>query len=481
MNEPDPQERDRWARLRFAIIGTLLAAPPARGQLRQALERLACKTWKHPNKGEAVQFAFSTIERWFYQTRRAADPIAALRQQIRSDAGEQRALLPAQQEALRSQYRQHASWTVQLHYDNLAVLAKIDTRLAPLPSYTTVLRFMRAEGLTRAPRKSRRRGEIEAQRRREQREVRSFEVAHCMALWHADYHHGSIKILTPAGQWRTPVLLGFIDDHSRLVCHLQWYLSESAQTFVHGLSQALQKRGLPRALMTDNGSPMIAAEVKRGLHELGILHETTLPYSPYQNAKIETLWALVESRLMAMLEGSAQELSLQQLNQTTQAWVELEYQRRAHRELSSTPLRRFLDGPQVGRDCPGSEALRRAFRAEAVRKQRRSDGTLSLFGVRFEVPARYRRVATLHVRYARWDLSCCDLVDARTGKHLCVLYPLDKGKNANSERRRVEVPATSSTRPREMAPLLKKLLADFAATGLPPAFLTNEEDPDHES
>lgn len=58
--------------------------------------------------------------------------------------------------------------------------------------------------------------------------------------------------------------------------------------------------------MIDNGSPMIAAEVKLVPHELSILHETTAPYSPEQNGKIETLWALVESRLMAMLEGCAE-------------------------------------------------------------------------------------------------------------------------------------------------------------------------------
>jgi len=41
-------------------------------------------------------------------------------------------------------------------------------------------------------------------------------------------------------------LLGVIDDRSRLVCHLQWYLDETAQSLVHGLSQAFMKRGLPR-------------------------------------------------------------------------------------------------------------------------------------------------------------------------------------------------------------------------------------------
>ena len=58
-------------------------------------------------------------------------------------------------------------------------------------------------------------------------------------------------------------MLGILDDHSRLCCHLQWYLSETAEDLVHGLSQAIQKRGLPRALMTDNGSAMIAEEIDR--------------------------------------------------------------------------------------------------------------------------------------------------------------------------------------------------------------------------
>ena len=53
-------------------------------------------------------------------------------------------------------------------------------------------------------------------------------------------------MLTRAGAWATPLLLALIDDHSRLICHLQWYLDETAETLVHGLTQALQKRGLPR-------------------------------------------------------------------------------------------------------------------------------------------------------------------------------------------------------------------------------------------
>jgi len=83
-----------------------------------------------------------------------------------------------------------------------------------------------------------------------------------------------------------PLLLGILDDHSRLGCHAQWYLAEDTEALCHGLSQAIEKRGLPRALMSDNGSAMIAAETRQGLQRLGVLHELTLPRSPYQKAKV---------------------------------------------------------------------------------------------------------------------------------------------------------------------------------------------------
>ena len=135
------------------------------------------------------------------------------------------------------------------------------------------------------------------------RETRSYEVAHVHGLWHLDFHQGSRPVLTAAGQWQTPQLLGILDDRSRLCCHLQWYLDETAEALVHGLSQAFQKRGLPRALLTDNGSAMLAAETVEGLERLGVVHHTTLPYSPEQNGKQESFWGQVEGRLLPMLEG----------------------------------------------------------------------------------------------------------------------------------------------------------------------------------
>ena len=114
----------------------------------------------------------------------------------------------------------------------------------------------------------------------------------------------------------------------------------------HGLSQALQKRGLPRGLMTDGGSAFVAAEMLEGLARLGIVHHQTVPNTPEQNGKQENFWGQVEGRLMPMLEGEKQ-LTLELLNRATLAWLELEYNRKCHSEIGTTPLERYLAGPSV--------------------------------------------------------------------------------------------------------------------------------------
>jgi putative transposase len=465
-----------WGRFRFAVVGALLSAPPPRGELKAAIRGLAAKTWTHPVTGRAVQFSAVTIERWYYTARREKDdPVGGLRRAVRKDCGHV-SLPAAVAERLRRQYHEHPHWSYQLHYDNLAALLKAEPALGGLRSYATVRRYLQAHGLVRQPRpQPRHAGEARAADRRQAREVRSFEAEYVGSLWHLDFHHGSLKVLTTRGQWQRPLALGILDDHSRLCCHLQWYLAETAADLVHGLAQAIQKRGLPRALMTDNGAAMVADEVTQGLLRLGIVHERTLPYSAYQNGKQEAFWGTVEGRLLAMLDGYA-ELTLAFLNEATQAWVEIEYNRAVHRELSCTPVERFAQAADVLRTSPSSDALREAFRLEAKRRQRQSDGTLSLEGVRFEVPARFRHFREVVVRYARWDLGRVDLVDPRHGTLLAPLYPLDRTANADG-RRAVLAPASAAPaatdRPRTgtLPPLLQKILADYSATGLPPAYL----------
>ena len=468
-----------WAQFRFSVIGGLLARPPDKGELRAELEKLAERHYRHPIDGSWVRFGLSTIERWYYRALNAEDPIKALGRKIRSDAGKATAMSPPLLDALGKQYARYPHWSYQLHADNLEALIEEQPHLGVMPSYSTVLRRMKERGWYRkaSSRRNLSPGQKLAQERLEKREVRGFDSSYVHGLWHIDYHKGRLRVVDANAVWHTPEAFAALDDCSRVCNHLQWYYSETAETLFHGLTQAFHKRGLPRELMSDNGAAMTAHETENGLLRLGIVHERTLAYSPYMNGKLETFWGQVEGRLMAML-SKVEHLTLDFLNKVTQAWVEMEYNRSLHDEIGSTPLERLLHGPDVSRPAPDTEALRFAFTTQQRRTQRKTDGTLQIEGVRFEVPSRFRHFRYLHVRYQRWNLSSAYLVDQRSGDLLARIYPQDKTKNAHGYRRILQPPAESivpEVDPEPLPPLMRKLISEYAATGLPPAYIPKDE------
>jgi hypothetical protein len=144
MNEPQIPMWQRWAQFRFSVIGELLSCPPEKGRLQKAIEHLAHKNYQHPtDPNQRICLGASTIERWYYKAKAAADPIAALGRKIRCDAGIRWSMSEVLLSVLKAQYESHRRWNVQLHYDNLAALVKEQPHLAPMPSYKTVLRCMR--------------------------------------------------------------------------------------------------------------------------------------------------------------------------------------------------------------------------------------------------------------------------------------------------------------------------------------------------
>ncbi|MHC4064165.1 MAG: hypothetical protein ACYSUI_06635 [Planctomycetota bacterium] len=166
------------------------------------------------------------------------------------------------------------------------------------------------------------------------------------------------------------------------------------------------------------------------------------------NGKQEALWAPVEGRLLAMLDG-VETLTLGLLNEATCAWMEGEYNRTVHAETRRKPVDRYVDG------------------------------TVSLEGIRFEIPNRFRHLGTLTVRYARWNLGSVHLVDPRTDTVLAPIYPIDKARNADGQRRVLEPDVLAAAPPGtptgEMAPLLRKLMTEYAATGISPGYLPKPE------
>lgn len=81
----------------------------------------------------------------------------------------------------------------------------------------------------------------------------------------------------------------------------------------------------------------------------------------------------------------------------------------------------------------------------------------------------------LSVRYASWDLTHVTLVDPHNNNALlCTLYPQDKSANASGLRRALELNNDThlpSVPESATAPLLKDLMAQYAATGLPMPYI----------
>ena len=146
---------------------------------------------------------------------------------------------------------------------------------------------------------------------------------------------------------------------------------------------------------------MTAAEITQGLTRLGILRRTTLPYSPYQNAKQEAISGQVEGRLMAMFEAR-RESHLAMLDEATQAWPSstttanpLRDRRRPDHAL---PRRTRRDAAVPRQRCAPPRRTRIDHRM-----QRKSDGTIMIEGTRFEIPNRYRPSQAARSRCAGFD------------------------------------------------------------------------------
>ncbi len=478
MNKNHQSRLQSWAQLRFSIIGGLLASPPEPGELGRKIKHLASKRYKHPCKGDNIIFGASTIERWYYKALNGNDPVGALSRKLRSDSGRKTALSEQMMVELGKQYCNFPHWSYQLHTDNLLALIQEKPELGNSPSYASVRRRMKERGWhkKKSPR-NKTEGQQKAETHLEQMEVRSYEASHVHALWHLDFHKGKLRIADSNGEWRTPIALCILDDCSRLCCHIQWYYQETAEVLQHGLLQAFMKRGLPRSLMTDNGAAMISGEITNGLLGLSIKHDRTLPYSPYQNGKQESFWGQLEGRLMSML-SRVEPLTLETLNYTTQAWSEMEYNRKKHHEINCSPVDKMLKGSDASRPALNSEKMTYAFTKQESRAQRKSDGTLQIKGVRFEVPSRFRHFDRLHIRYQSWNLGHAWLVDGIDYTLLAKIYPQDKVKNSEGLRKTLTPTTDNLPEPDSNAdpfpPLLRRLLEDYAATGIPPAYIPME-------
>jgi hypothetical protein len=206
---------------------------------------------------------------------------------------------------------------------------------------------------------------------------RKFEAELPNDLWQSDCMHGPSVLHDD--KRRKAYLLAFIDDHSRLIPHAEFYLSESLECYIRALEHALSTRGLPRKLYVDNGPAFRSHHLEFIAASLGIALVHARPYKPQGKGKIERFFRTVRADFLPGFKGE----TLDDLNLAFHIWLGELYHQKIHSSTGQSPFARFTAHMECIRHPPAN--LKDHFRKTGRRKVAK-DRTVSLNGKIFEAP-----------------------------------------------------------------------------------------------
>jgi putative transposase len=441
MQNEDEQERNtQIALFRYGLIAALVFAPLPAGQLEQALRQIASQRYTIPFSSR-TRVGISTLRRYLrdYQ----AGGFDALRPTPRADKGVPRALPPeVLEKAIALRQEQPARTTPML-----VELLRRDPELnlaTPLNAHTLTT-HLRTRGQTR--------------RRLAQagRAFRRFEKERVNELWQGDAMVGPwLPDPSQPGKKKRAHLFCFLDDHSRLVPHAEFFWEEALPRLERVLKVAILKRGLPKALYVDNGQVYHATQFAAACASLGVECKHTAPYSPESKGKQERFFTTVRLQFMPEVDSSAI-ASLAELNESFWAWLELIYHRKAHGETGQSPLERYQAGLATVRQAD-PETLRKAFLWREKRKVRK-DGRLSLQGNTYRVEAQFIG-RQIELRFDPFDLS--ELEVWLDGQPLGKATVLQQGREQHiAVERLVTLPALQPTQPKSSLDYLAVLRTEY--------------------
>ena len=222
----------------------------------------------------------------------------------------------------------------------------------------------------------------------------AFAMPHANDLWQCDTLFG--PYVTHNNRKVQSKLIAFIDDASRVICHGQFFPSETTDALMETIQKAFYKRGIPKAIYADNGAVYVSKELNLVCARVGCILRHTPVRDGASKGKIERFFRRVRDQfLIRELDLS----SIEALNDQFRVWVEEEYNSTRHSSLEMSPIDRFaLDRKRLTFLNPTQETDE-LFYVEDNRKVRK-DNTFSFGGQRYEAP-RYLPGKQIQVRYPR--------------------------------------------------------------------------------
>jgi transposase InsO family protein len=386
------EERTEIALFRYTLILPILreSSPRAKHQLRKNI----AAAWHDIPHSNRHAISITTLYRW--QHRYQDGGFEALKPQPRADRGQPRAVSPDtldRAEALKREQplRSARSIASMLTMDQTNPIA--EDKLAD----RTLRRHLAQRGATTP--------QLLDQQR--PKPYRRFERSAFGDLWQGDAMHGPY-LPDPANpdQQRQVFLFAFIDDHTRLVPHAQFYWHEQLPRMEDCFKRAILRYGPPLAVYVDRGKVYTAKQFDTICASLGIQRILGTPYYPEGRGKIERFFQFVQSDFLPELK-QADVTTLPQLNQSLLAWLEVVYHRKTHSEIGQSPLERFRQQSPPPTRSVDPHTLRQAFLHHDQRKVTKT-ATISFQSNRYRVPA-YLRGQTIELRYDPFDLSHLEL------------------------------------------------------------------------
>jgi putative transposase len=208
----------------------------------------------------------------------------------------------------------------------------------------------------------------------------AFSMPYANDLWQADTMFG--PYISEGGAKVQAKLIAFIDDASRLICHAQFFPTDTAWDLISTFRSAIYKRGIPRQLYVDNGSSYSSLELKNVCDRIGCVLRFTPVRDAAAKGKIERFFHTLR---MQFLSGNLNLSSMKELNRQLTRYIEDEYNSRVHSSLSMKPVDRFaLDSKRLQFLSP-SEENDELFFAEEERVVK-NDNTFSFKSNRYETP-----------------------------------------------------------------------------------------------
>lgn len=235
---------------------------------------------------------------------------------------------------------------------------------------------------------------------------RRFEAPHRNAIWQGDCQH-TLYLPDPGDptKKRQAYLIAFMDDHSRLITHAEFYFEENRPKLEDCLKKAILRYGVPEKLYVDNASIHSPVHLGRICAELGIHLIHSRPYTPQGRGKIERFFLFVDRSFKPeayALIKAGKLTTLAQLNEFFWAWLELGYHQKKHGSTKQLPRTRFAqDEHPLRRVDP--DFLREVFLWQEDRQVDKT-GCIPLLGNVYEVDTSLARKKVI-IRYDPYDLG----------------------------------------------------------------------------